>query len=223
VPDTFETTTKIRTAVVTGRHPYEVPGFHDCFRAMPEVAFYPMHMEDYASDAGGYRSRYDVVVFYNMHMETPGGEQNWWDQGAKQALEALGETPQGIVVLHHAILAYPKWPLWSEIVGIEDRSFGYHMNETVRTEIANPGHPITQGLTAWEMTDETYTMDDAGEGSDILLTTDHPRSMRTLAWTRHYRNARVFCYEAGHDTQAFSNLSFREVLSRGIQWVARRL
>jgi uncharacterized protein len=221
--DTFETTARLKTAVVTGSHPYEVPAFHDALRAMPDVLAYPQHMEDFATNAGGYRDRYDVIVFYNMHMTTPAGEGGWFEKGARDAIEALGTAAPGIVVLHHAILAYPEWPLWSEIVGIEDRSFGYHMNQTVLTQIANADHPITHGLAAWEMVDETYTMRDAGEGCEVLLTTGHPRSMKTLAWTRQYRDARVFCYEAGHDGQAFSNPSFRTVLDRGIQWVARRL
>jgi len=42
----------------------------------------------------------------------------------------------------------------------------------------------------WEMIDETYTMADAGEGSEILLTTDHAKSMKTLGWMRQYKNAR---------------------------------
>ncbi len=221
--DTFETTTCVKIALVTGRHPYEVPGLHDCFGALPEIVCYPQDMEDFAANAGGYRERYDAIVFYNMHQETPGEGPEWWGQAAREALEALGEAEQGIVVLHHAILAYPQWPLWSEIVGIEDRSFGYHIGETVRTEIASPDHPITRGLAAWEMIDETYTMNDAGAGSEILLTTDHPKSMSTLAWTREYRRARVFCYEGGHDTRTFADPNFRTVLARGIQWVARRL
>jgi hypothetical protein len=218
----FDTTTRVRIAVVTGRHPYEVPGLHDALRSLDGVLAYPQSMEDFSANAGGFRERYEAVVFYHMHMEMPGDEQGWWEQGHREALERLGETSQGIVVLHHALLAYPKWPLWSELVGIEDRSFGYHFAQTVRTEIADPDHPITQGLSPWEMVDETYTMNDAGEGSHVLLTTDHEKSMRTLAWTRQYRNARVFCYESGHDTQTYADPNFRTVLARGIRWAAGR-
>ena len=40
--------------------------------------------------------------------------QPWWAGKPKAALERIGQTEQGIVVLHHAILAYPEWPLWAE-------------------------------------------------------------------------------------------------------------
>jgi len=46
-------------------------------------------------------------------------------------LEHLGQTAQGIVVLHHALLAYPQWPLWRSIAGIEGRSFGHGADESL--------------------------------------------------------------------------------------------
>jgi len=221
--DNFLSTKKIRTAVVTGRHPYDLPNFYAVFRSIPDIDFYPQHMEDFVSDAGKVRTQYDVVVFYNFHQETPGNEQNWWDKGTKEALEQLGENQQGILLLHHAILAFPRWQVWADICGIQDRKFSYHVGQTVRTKIENPHHPITHGLTAWKMVDETYVMNNIEDDSEILLITDHPKSMRTLAWTRQYKNARVFCYQSGHDDQAYSDPNFRMVVSRGIQWLARRI
>lgn len=214
---------KIKTAVVTGRHPFDVPGFHALFRSMAEVDFYPQHLEDFAADAGKVRRFYDVVVFYNFHRETPGTEENWWEQGTREALEELGTTPQGILVLHHALLAFPDCPLWSEVLGLPDRSFGFHVNQTVLVEIADPDHPITRGLSPWTMIDETYTMGEPGENCHVLLTTYHLNSMKALAWTRSYGQARVLCVQSGHDRAAYSNASFRTVLARGIQWLADRL
>ena len=45
-------------------------------------------------------------------------------------------------------------------------------------------------------------MADAGGDNHILLTTDHPRSMRTLAWTRTFRHSRVFCLQPGDGERA---------------------
>jgi type 1 glutamine amidotransferase len=158
------------------------------------------------------------VLFYFMPIDGPAE-----DGPTKAALEHVGETVQGIFVLHHAILAYPEWPVWNAVVGIEDRRFGFHEDQRMQVEVANPEHPIMRGLTGWEMTDETYTMDNAGPGSEILLTVDHPHSMRTIAWTRQHESARVFCLELGHDNSAWSEPNFRTVVERGIQWVARRI
>jgi len=208
----FQGRTKIKTAVITGHHPYEVTDFHLLFRSVPEIDFYPQNMEDFVTDTGKGRKQYDVLVFYNMHMETPVNK-------TKEVLEQLGETEQGILMLHHAILAFPKWQLWSDICGIQDRSFDFYPEQSIRIEIANH-HPITESLTSWKMIDETYTMKNAGESNEIILITDHPKSIKTIAWTRHYRKARIFCYQSGHDSQTYSNPQFRTVLARGIQWLA---
>ena len=174
--------------------------------------------------AQGVRDGYDVVVFYTMLMDGPTDDGGPWYAGRpKTALEHLGETEQGIVLLHHAILAYPQWPVWSEIVGIQDRSFGHHPEQTLRVEIANPEHPITGGRNAWEMADETYMMDEPGKDSEILLTANHPKSMGAIAWARMHRRARVFCFQSGHDNLTWANPHFGETVLRGIQWVAQRI
>ena len=213
----------LKVAVVTGHHPFDFPNFQDMVRGLAGVNAYIQHMEDFVTDFGEARAKYDAVVFYNMHQHTPGNEAGWYDKKTKPALDELGRTPQGILLLHHAILAYPHWGTWSEIVGIQDRRFEYHHGQKVRTEVFHREHPITRGLEPWEMVDETYDMADAGEGSEILLTYNHPKSMRTIAWTRQFRKARVFCYEAGHCESSWANANFREVVRRGILWTANKI
>ena len=73
------------------------------------------------------------------------------------------------------------------------------------------------------MVDETYSMASAGQDSHILLTTDHPESMRVLGWTRQFRKSRVFCFQSGHDNLTYVDPNFRKILLRGIQWCAGRI
>jgi hypothetical protein len=206
----------IRVAVVTGGHPYEVLNFHKLFRTLPGVDAYIQHMDDFTTTPEPVRGQYDVVLFYHMLMAGPP------DGPVKATLERLGATEQGIVVLHHALLAYPQWTVWSELVGIGDRKFGFHYGQTLQLQVPNRDHPITRGLAPWTMGDETYTMADAGQGSEILLTVEHPKSMKTLAWARQFKKSRVLCFQSGHDNVTWANAGFREVLRRGIRWCARR-
>jgi type 1 glutamine amidotransferase len=209
-------TSSITIAVVTGNHPFEVVEFTNLFRSLPGIDPYPQDLENWADDQSLMRDRYEVVLFYNMHMEPP-------NEKARAALEALGGVEQGIIFLHHGLLGFPNWPTWSDIIGIPDRSFRYSNGETVQVAIADPDHPITRGLGPWEMVDETYQMDAAGPGCHVLLTTDHPRSLRTLAWTRQHDQARVFVLASGHGKHTYANPNFQAVLLRGIQWAAGRI
>ena len=114
----------LKVAVVTGQHPFDVPAFHTAFRALPRIDAYPQHLDDFVADAGAVRHTYHAVVFYNFHQATLDDEPGQ-GKAAREVLERLGEGGQGIVVLHHALLAWPAWPLWSEVCGIADRRFGY--------------------------------------------------------------------------------------------------
>ena len=211
-------TDQITAAVITGDHAFDVPGFHAVFREMSEVDSYVQHQDNFAADVGRVRDRYDVLVFYNMPRETPADGSR-----AKAVLEALGETGQGIFLLHHAILAYREWPFWNELVGIQDRSFGYDHSQEIRVEVQVPDHPITQGLEAWDMVDETYSMDGPDADSDELLVVDHPKSMKTIGWARRFRESRVYCFQSGHDNLTYVDPNFRAVILRGIQWCAGRI
>ena len=216
---------QIRTAVITGQHSYDVPAFTRLFRVLPNVDAYVQTLDDFVADVGKARDWYEVILFYNFHQGTPGDpeQEPWWGKGTRVALERLGQTEQGIVVLHHALMAFREWSFWSDLVGIEERGQGYHPDQRLSVHVEDPDHSITRGLVDWAMTDETYTINEPGPDSQLLLTTDHPDSMRSLAWTRAFGKARVFCCASGHGAQAFDNPHFRTVLSRGIGWAAHRL
>lgn len=232
----FPDTSQITTAVVTGEHPFNVPGFHNLFRCLPDVDYYPQHMDQFLCDWGQVRTRYDVALFYNYHLDTPpDNERGWWQSGTGEAIEQLGETKQGIVILHHAINAFPQWGFWSELVGIphSDRRYtldelraGLSFGEMLHIDIADADHLITRELSAWDIYGETWDFGAAEPGPDChtILVTDHPRMrMKAMAWTHQFKKARVFCLQPGHNNDSYADPSFRTVLARGIQWAAGRL
>ncbi len=215
---------KIKTAVITGVHPHDVVGFQSMLRSLPEIEAYPQNMWDFITNPARGPGTYEVLLFYNMHQRTPAEEDGKFEAAMKETLEGLGDGDQGIFLLHHALVAFPDWSLWRELSGMPQRG-GNHpcaFDQTVRIDVADTEHPITTTLEPWKIVDETYIRDDADEDSHILLTTDHPQSMKTIAWTRTFGKARVFCYQNGHDNQAYSNPGFRTVVGRGIQWLAGR-
>jgi len=211
-------------AVVTGGHSFDVVNFHKLFRGLAGINAVIQHMDDYASSSPAVRAAYDAVLFYIMLLDGPKNEGHPWYAGRpREALEQLGSSKQGIFVLHHALLAYPNWPVWTELTGLRDRKFGYFIGQKLRVNVVNPQHPIARGLKSWDMIDETYTMVEPESGSRILLTVDHPQSMKAIGWTRQYRKSPVFCYQSGHDNQTWVDSGFREVLRRGLLWCVGQL
>lgn len=79
----------------------------------------------------------------------------------------LLDAGQGMVVLHHAISAWPGWEGWAEVTGArflyrpgrlrgEDLpSSGYRMG-TYTVRVTDQSHPITRGISDFEIDDELY-------------------------------------------------------------------
>ena len=57
----------------------------------------------------------------------------------------------------------------------------------------------------------------------MLVSTDHPRSDKTIAWVHQYGKARVFGYQSGHDAKVWTDDSFRRLMAQGIRWASGRL
>lgn len=213
---------KIQVAILTGGHPYDVISFNRLLGSLPGVGYYIQAIEEFCTDPGKCADKYDVIMFYNMTNSTP-QDTEAWDTVYKRPLEEIAERGQGIFVLHHATLAFPEWDFWDRVTGLQRKTFTYEFDQKVRLHVEDPKHPITQDLKDWEMIDETYFLTGAREGSHILITTDNETSMDTIAWTRQCGNSRVFCFQSGHDKQAYGNESFREVIIRGLKWVSCRI
>lgn len=222
-------------AVVTGGHPFDVVGMHNLFLRLDGVNAYIQHFDDFIYDWGSVRTAYDVVLFYNWHRATPTAEERIWRRSPREALEAIGETKQGVIVLHHALDAFAKWEFWSDLIGFDRTAWvaatggRLHFDEAIPVTVVDPEHPITHGLEDFTIQGETWEapgVEELGPYDDcqVLLTTDHPKQMpKELAWTREYKEARVMYLQPGHDMRSFEDMNFRTILQRGIQWAAGRL
>lgn len=214
----------IKVAVITGGHAYEVQPFHALFRALPGIDAYIQHLDDFTGSPQEVRDSYASIIFYIMPRTAPTDDGLPGYCGKpKTALEHLGNPNQGIVLLHHGILAYPGWPVWDEIAGATGRILtSYQHGQHIAIKITEPDHPITRGLSPWTIEDETYLIPDFKPDGKVLLTTQHPSCWPAIAWVRKYRRARVFCYQSGHDQAAYTDPGFRAVLASGIHWTAER-
>jgi uncharacterized protein len=219
---------KIRVLVITGGHDYDEKEFQELFDSIPDTttrwAAYPDAAELLRPDLA---DSTDVVVFYDMWVPGLAPEQ-------QQAFVALLERGIGVVALHHTLAAHQHWPEYAKIIGgkfhVEEREVdgktlprsGYDHDQTIAVAIADADHPITRGLTDFEIQDETYCRYDTDPDATILLTTEHPKSDRELAWAKQYAGSRVVYIQLGHDRLAYENPHYRTIVARSIRWTAER-
>lgn len=99
---------------------------------------------------------------------------------------------------------------------------GHDSHNKFRIEISNVQHPITQGLSSWETTDELYFRQQGTEPIEVLATA---RSKVTgkdepMAFVYKYGKARIFQTVLGHDVPAIRNEGTSALLRRGTLWAA---
>ena len=232
----------LSVAVLTGGHKFHVRPFIDFFNGLDGIDAYVFNFNDWLTPSGiddhpwfsktldpvgtkslheDVRDSFDVTLFYTMLRAPLEGE-------AKACVNHLIEAGRPVFVMHHALLNWPD-SRWGEIVGVAGErmmrqvDYGGPVNGIWFGSYAvnvNADHPASAGLSDFEIVDETYSIPDCNVDCDVLLTTSHEPSMRTLAWSRTEGDSRIFCSELGHDYRAWQNPAFRTLVQNGIRWCA---
>ncbi|MEN3537686.1 ThuA domain-containing protein [Microbispora sp. ZYX-F-249] len=122
----------------------------------------------------------------------------------------------GLLAVHTASLCFDDWPEWAEIVGGAWRwGKSYHPPIGPAEVGLAGGHPIVDGLTGFEVTDEVYTdLDVLPDVEPLAYSGDQP-----LLWARTVAGGRVVYDALGHDTRSYENPVRRALLRRAARWL----
>jgi len=215
----------LKVAVVTGGHAFDENAFLDLFKGHPDLVRTHIALQDDSEvfeDIGQWP--YDVLVLFNM-------TQKISEQRRANFLKLLDQGV-GVVALHHCMGAFLAWPEFRHIIGakyyrtkgeddgVAHEALTYQHGVDFTIHIADEDHPVTRGLSDFEVHDETYKNCWFAQDNHVLLTTDHASSDKTVAWTRTYRNARVVYMEMGHGPSIYANENYRRLVAQSIRWVA---
>jgi hypothetical protein len=216
----------LRVLLITGGHPFREEPFLDMFRSMKGLEFehvkYGEGAEAKFKPAAA--KNYDVFVFYDMNQDCSAFVAD---------LLALFEAGKPAVFLHHALGSCPDDEEYSWVRGGKARFdqpknttkltwSGYHPNTSYRAHVAS-GHPITEGMSDFDVVDETYSNYLVNTNADVFLSTEHPGVGRHLGWTLQYKKSLVAYILLGHGPTTYSNENYRKLVERSILWAAGRL
>src|SRR5262245_36264565 len=101
---------KTKVLVVTGGHDFEREPFMKLFKDNESIIFKAVeHPNAHPLLKPEAAKQFDVLVLYDM----------WQDitDDAKADFLAYLKSGKGLVVMHHAIASYQKWPEYSKIIG----------------------------------------------------------------------------------------------------------
>jgi hypothetical protein len=218
---------KIRVLIVSGGHGFKHQPFYDVFDSIPSIT-YDTLVQPQANEliASPEVNRYDVLVFYDMvDSITPAQQERYISLLKKGA---------AMLFLHHSLVSYQNWPEFIRILGGQyhthpvvvngdtlNTSYEHDVNIPVKVE--NKKHPITRGISDFEIVDEVYGGVEILPQVKPLLSTTHPKSMRYLAWINHYGNSDVVYIQLGHGPSGFSNPNYRKLVRQAIEWLAKEV
>lgn len=216
---------KIKVVILVGGHAFDQTGFDKLWSGYDDIESRIWKGSPYTAfdDISSFQD--DVIVMFNL--------SSGMTELQKQNFLKLLERGVGLVVWHHALANCQDWPEFERIAGAKFWLEPGDRNGTpiarsgtgggkVAMHIEDPHHPVTNGLSDFEVTDETYNHQTFCDGIQVLVSTNHPGSDKALAWVHQYGKARVFGYQSGHDAKVWTDDSFRRLLAQGIRWASGR-
>lgn len=215
----------IRLLIVTGvdypGHPWRetTPVLRRHFEADPR--FEVRVLEDPLWLDSAALTNYQVIALHFMNWECPSP-----GPAARQNLRRFVENGGGLVLVHFACGAWQDWPEFVELAGRvwDPKLRGHDPRGRFTVTPTAREHPITRGLTAFEVDDELYTCL-AGETPITVLATARSTvdsQEYPMALVLEVGRGRVFHSPLGHDARALEPAAVGALFRRGAAWAAGR-
>jgi type 1 glutamine amidotransferase len=131
---------------------------------------------------------------------------------------------KGFFVQHLASASFPKWEEFGKLCGRKwvMGTSGHNARTPFEAKIADKEHPITKGLSNFQVDDELYSKLQGTGDIHVLVTGDSDFSKKTepLFFTLNYGQGRVVHNAFGHDGKALKTPNVQKLIIRGTEWAA---
>jgi type 1 glutamine amidotransferase len=145
---------------------------------------------------------------------------------AQHAILEHVERGGGLLGVHTASICFDGWPDWGDVLGaawVWGESYHPPLGK-VSVLPTHHAHPITTGLSTFEVLDEVYTRLDLRPDVEGLLTAEpgDGTQAQPLLWARTCGRGRVVYDALGHDVASMSEPTHRRILARAALWALGR-
>jgi len=172
-------------------------------------------------------SKYDLILLTADRRD----DEFKFTEPQQRALLDWVKAGHGFVAIHAADNAAKDWlPEWREMLGAVFSHVGLPDSKVRKgsytVKIKNPNHPITKGLSDFEIKDELYYQLQVKDTLEPLATVDHDGGTWPVAWTRTFGKGKVFHFSLGHrdfgpdKADPLHDKNLGKLLIQGIDWVA---
>ena len=126
------------------------------------------------------------------------------------------ESGKGLVGVHGT-----AWWIGGRAVDLIGGHANWHPpGLTFTVNIENPNHPITNGVSDFEVEDEIYIS--AYEPTlQILASAQWLGRAHPMAWVKNFGQGRVFYTTLGHTADTFMRPTMQQLVTQGVRWAGR--
>jgi type 1 glutamine amidotransferase len=140
---------------------------------------------------------------------------------ARDGLLAFMQRGGRLLSLHVSATSFPTMPEWEGVVGGRWVR-GQTMHPPIgpaQIRIRPEKHPVTAGLSDFELTDERYSYLRTSADISVLADHDHDGRRHPLVWTRETGTSRVVYDALGHDTRSYDSPERCRLLANEASWL----
>jgi type 1 glutamine amidotransferase len=144
-------------------------------------------------------------------------------ESERASLQAYLRRGGGIVVLHDGVCGKDADWFKTVIGGAKQHGVTNWSRGNIRLHFETTKHPITQGVSDFDLDDEMFYRLQMMPEAKVLATTRHgDQGIVPQMWVYEKDNSRAFVWCQGHYYASFRRPHFRGLLLRGLAWAGSR-
>lgn len=142
---------------------------------------------------------------------------------AREAVRRHLSRGRSLLAIHTAVICFDDWPEWGDVLGAqwEWAISGHPPLGLVDIEVAEPDHPLVEGIRDFKVEDEVYGHLAQRSGLHPILRSAHGGSDHPVLWARETLGGRVAVDLLGHGVASLQVPEHRLLVERLLRWCLR--
>ena len=176
---------------------------------LKDAGFSNVTLTDDRSTITGDLDEYDLLILsMTMYKLSPAEEE---------AIVSFVEGGKRLFGIHSVTVVDPGNEEYIKMMG---GRFTHHSpRHEFTVKVADPGHPIVEGVTDFKITDELYVLDRTPSAASVLLTAFWEDHAQPILYIRAHGKGKVLYNALGHDQAAHENPGFKKLIVQGVNWL----
>ena len=155
--------------------------------------------------------KYDLLIFCVQPNKLSPAEED--------AIVSFVDGGKKLMAIHAATVVDPENVKYIEMIGGRFVHHSPHHEFTVK--VADPGHPILEGLVDFKIMDELYVLDRTPSAASVLLTAFWEDDAQPMLYLRAHGQGKVLYNALGHGLAAYENPNLKKLVLQGAKWLLR--